>query len=156
MVTLYRSGGLPTVTDLQTKSAVWFDEVARKLQLDVPSPRTSSVFACVTLEEAEGWVEWREDKGLDSTIWEIKVPENQKVYAHKVRTYEDARFIYSLMTSESVKVNADPEDFVTAYWDDKILVTEDTVLSSDYFWEVLLPYETAQVSKWNQKSGIYS
>lgn len=139
--TYYRSGKIPDLDALGNRNSKWFDALT-KIPEDC-SPRSTSVFASLTLKEAEGWVDWRLDAGLDADIWTITIPTPALV--HPVELYENSRYIHSLLYDENVKVNATPEKCATNYWK---AGTAAPPVDREGFWEVLIPHSIAVGALW--------
>lgn len=115
-------------------SAVAFDELSKGIIPTQCSPRSDSVYSCFTQQEAEQWVEWRIEKELDAGIWAITIPNHIQVYAHNVKTFEEAnraRHCGNLKTA----VN-----HIRSYWENRHLITPTTVLPEGK-WEILLPVD---------------
>lgn len=146
MVLLYRSGSLPSERCLHNVNSTWFDTTC-----PVPSscsPRSDSVFAAPSYDAAHEWIDWRHGYLLDADIWAIELPDICEIYAHDVRHYENAGFArYS--AGDTIAPQRTVEEYVTCYWEERVLVTELGTLPNPRMWEVLIPYETAVSAKWS-------
>lgn len=142
---LYRSGGLTPLERIPVKNP-WFDFLSKPHQKPYHSPRSSSVFATLTFKEAEQWVPWRQDMGMNADIYKITVPSDAKFYAHACHYYETAGF---LRIMPEYAVEGEFERALQAYWDTGVQVTE-TLDVKDEFHEVLLPYHIAVQCVWEK------
>lgn len=133
MVTLYRSGYIPQIRDLQNPSALRFDKLAEPIRDAKFALRSDSVFSCLTLKEAYEWEDWRIDKGLDADFWGITVPDDVQLFAHRVDLWE---------SSNRASYN-EPRSFHYAceYYETSILVTDGMSFPGEGKWEVLIPVD---------------
>lgn len=146
MVTVYRTGSLPELSKVANRNAVWFDALA-----PVPegcSPRSSSVFASLSHEEAAGWVDWRLDAGLDASIYRITLPDDYPIYIHPVSKYEESRLVQTLAGLEGYGVAFSEEESAASYWQDRVQVVDGLTAPFGGFWEVLIPHSLAETADW--------
>ncbi len=158
VITIYRSGRIPTFNMLQTESALAFDADCASFRPADGALRADSIFGCLSLEEAETWADWRISLDLDADIWAIHLKDDVEVYAHPVKAYEDARL--RVYPEYATKGNV----ALRSYWDERILATPNTVLPEGR-WEVLLPadifvhstvsYEMVKENHWWKEKYAY-
>jgi hypothetical protein len=137
---MYRCGGMPTIEDLSSISAIEFDALVAIPQ--ERSGRSSSVFMSLSAEEALSWSQWRSQRGLDTTLWRVSLPDDAPVYAHYIHHFEDTESFLNDKNSAASKESA------TAFWEDSYHVLdfdEDDDLS---MFEVLVPFEIAKNATW--------
>lgn len=137
---LYRCGGMPTTGDLSSVSAVEFDALVAIPQ--ERSGRASSVFMSLSAEEALSWSQWRSQRGLDTTLWQISLPDDAPVYAHYIHHFEDAESLLNEGNSPAAKETA------AVFWEDSYHALDFDDEDDLGMFEVLVPFEFAKKASW--------
>ena len=159
MTILYRSGGLLSVEDLSNDNSAWFDSVSQDwLTMGDGErfvPRSSAVFATLTIDDVFMWAERRVMTGQDATIYEIDIPDDIELQAYKYKHYDDAHRAFDEPNYWGSNVT-NFQWFVNAYWCSGVEVNhwsrmwmkcmEDYNNSQE--WEVLIPAKVAEHSNW--------
>lgn len=139
---LYRCGGIPTIEDLSSVSAVEFDALA--LIPQNRSGRAESVFMSLSAKDALSWSQWRSQRGLDASLWEISLPDDASAFAHYIHRFEDTESF--LNDNDLIAAQEAASDF----WEESyhaLDFDEDDDLS---LFEVLVPFEVAKTASWKR------
>lgn len=137
---LYRCGGLPTIEDLSSSSALEFDALVTVPQNR--SGRAESVFMSLSVEDALSWSQWRSQRGLDTTLWQVSVPDEACVYAHYIHHFEDAESFLNDGNLPAARESA------LTFWEDSYHALDFDDDDDLGMFEVLIPLEVAQKASW--------